>query len=152
MLLNLSGAHAPFFTRHLAILSDGSGHEGVGEVPGGEKIRQTIEDARALLIGQPIGEHRRLLQAMRQRFADRDAGGDADIRRFKKRWRRSLRPPRQPASPWAFSRPSRLARRYMQMGATFVAVGSDLGVLRMATQALFDKYRATDAAPIAAQY
>jgi 2-keto-3-deoxy-L-rhamnonate aldolase RhmA len=40
----------------------------------------------------------------------------------------------------------------MQMGATFVAVGSDLGVLRMATQALFDKYRATDAAPIAAQY
>ena len=44
------------------------------------------------------------------------------------------------------------ARRYMQMGATFVAVGSDLGVLRMATQALCDKYRAADAGPIAAQY
>src|SRR5207244_5242148 len=44
------------------------------------------------------------------------------------------------------------ARRYMQMGATFVAVGSDLGVLRMATQALNDKYRAPDATPIAAQY
>ena len=44
------------------------------------------------------------------------------------------------------------ARRYLDMGATFVAVGSDLGVLRMATQALHDKFRGPDAAPIAAQY
>lgn len=33
------------------------------------------------------------------------------------------------------------ARRYMDLGATFVAVGSDLGVFRAATQALRDKYR-----------
>lgn len=33
------------------------------------------------------------------------------------------------------------ARRYMEMGATFVAVGSDLGLFRSATQALHDKYR-----------
>ncbi len=33
------------------------------------------------------------------------------------------------------------ARRYMAMGATFVAVGSDLGVFRAGTQALRDKYR-----------
>jgi len=33
------------------------------------------------------------------------------------------------------------ARRYMELGATFVAVGSDLGLFRMATQALRDKYR-----------
>lgn len=32
------------------------------------------------------------------------------------------------------------ARRYMAMGATFMAVGSDLGVFRSATQALRDKY------------
>jgi 2-dehydro-3-deoxyglucarate aldolase len=44
------------------------------------------------------------------------------------------------------------ARRYMEMGATFVAVGSDLGVLRMATQSLSDRFRDTDAGPIAAQY
>ncbi|MDE2618396.1 MAG: glucarate dehydratase, partial [Burkholderiales bacterium] len=49
MLLNLSGAHAPFFTRNLLILRDSAGHTGVGEVPGGEKIRQTLEDARALV-------------------------------------------------------------------------------------------------------
>ena len=33
------------------------------------------------------------------------------------------------------------ARRYMGMGATFVAVGSDLGLFRVATQALCDRYR-----------
>ncbi len=33
------------------------------------------------------------------------------------------------------------ARRYLEWGATFVAVGSDLGVFRAATQALADKYR-----------
>jgi 2-dehydro-3-deoxyglucarate aldolase len=44
------------------------------------------------------------------------------------------------------------ARRYMELGATFVAVGSDLGVLRMATQALKDKYRDPEAMPISAQY
>jgi 2-dehydro-3-deoxyglucarate aldolase len=32
------------------------------------------------------------------------------------------------------------ARRYMAMGATFVAVGSDLGVFRSATQSLRDRY------------
>ena len=57
MLLNLSGAHGPFFTRNLVILKDNAGHTGVGEVPGGEKIRQALEDARGLLIGQPIGDH-----------------------------------------------------------------------------------------------
>lgn len=33
------------------------------------------------------------------------------------------------------------ARRYMEMGATFVGVGSDLGTFRSATQALRDRYR-----------
>ena len=75
MLLNLSGAHSPFFTRNIVIITDSSGHTGVGEVPGGEKIRQTIEDARSLVVGQPIGNHLRILQQARDLFADRDAGG-----------------------------------------------------------------------------
>src|SRR5881394_2277906 len=75
MLLNLSGAHGPFFTRNIVILKDNAGHTGVGEVPGGEKIRQTIEDARSLVVGQPIGDHLRLLQQAREAFAHRDAGG-----------------------------------------------------------------------------
>ncbi|MBV9461997.1 MAG: glucarate dehydratase [Bradyrhizobium sp.] len=75
MLLNLSGAHAPFFTRNIVILSDNSGHTGVGEVPGGEKIRQTLEDARPLVVGQTIGAANNILASMREGFADRDAGG-----------------------------------------------------------------------------
>jgi glucarate dehydratase len=75
MLLNLSGAHGPFFTRNLLLLSDSAGRTGVGEVPGGEKIRRTLEDARPLVVGQPIGAHQRVLQQVQRQFADRDAGG-----------------------------------------------------------------------------
>src|SRR5277367_5449946 len=75
MLLNLSGAHAPYFTRNIVVLRDGAGHTGVGEVPGGERIRQTLEDARELAVGQPIGAYNGTLSTMRRRFADRDAGG-----------------------------------------------------------------------------
>jgi len=75
MLLNLSGAHGPFFTRNLLILTDSAGRTGVGEVPGGEKIRQTLEDARPLVVGQSIGAQQRLLQQVQKAFADRDSGG-----------------------------------------------------------------------------
>jgi glucarate dehydratase len=75
MLLNLSGAHGPFFTRNLLILTDTAGRTGIGEVPGGEKIRHTLEDARELVVGQPLGAHQRVLQRMQRQFADRDAGG-----------------------------------------------------------------------------
>ena len=75
MLMNLSGAHGPFFTRNIVILTDSSGQTGIGEVPGGEKIRATIEDATALVVGQPIGNVQAVMNAMRTQFADRDAGG-----------------------------------------------------------------------------
>jgi glucarate dehydratase len=75
MLMNLSGAHGPFFTRNLLILTDSAGRTGIGEVPGGERIRQTLEDARALVAGQSIGNLQAVLQQMQRRFADRDAGG-----------------------------------------------------------------------------
>ena len=75
MLLNLSGAHGPFFTRNLLILTDSAGRTGVGEVPGGEKIRQTLDDARELVVGQPIANVQAVMQQMQRRFADRDSGG-----------------------------------------------------------------------------
>ena len=74
MLLNLSGAHAPYFTRNLVILTDSEGRTGVGEVPGGEAIRRTLEDARPLVTGS-IGNYRNILQAVRRQFADRDSAG-----------------------------------------------------------------------------
>ncbi|MCV2359768.1 glucarate dehydratase [Paucibacter sp. TC2R-5] len=75
MLLNLSGAHGPFFTRNLLILTDSDGRTGVGEVPGGELIRRTLEDARELIVGQPLGSQQRLMASVQQCFADRDSGG-----------------------------------------------------------------------------
>jgi len=75
MLLNLSGAHAPYFTRNLVLLEDNAGHVGVGEVPGGEAIREVLEAARPLVVGQKIGAHNQILNTIRLRFADRDARG-----------------------------------------------------------------------------
>jgi glucarate dehydratase len=75
MLLNLSGAHAPYFTRNLVILTDEAGNTGVGEVPGGEAIAQTLRDAADLVLGSSIGAYRSVLEAVRHRFADRDAAG-----------------------------------------------------------------------------
>ena len=75
MLMNLSGAHGPYFTRNILILKDSAGNVGVGEVPGGESIRQTLEDARVLLVGQSIGNYNEILNRVRRTFADRDSGG-----------------------------------------------------------------------------
>nr|VGL72898.1 glucarate dehydratase [Klebsiella pneumoniae] len=75
MLMNLSGAHAPYFTRNIVIIKDNAGHTGVGEIPGGEKIRQTLEDAIPLVVGKTLGEYKNVLGAVRNQFADRDAGG-----------------------------------------------------------------------------
>lgn len=75
MLLNLSGAHSPYFTRNIVILKDNSGHTGVGEVPGGEKIRQTLEDAKPLVLGKGLGEYKNVMESVRKTFSDRDASG-----------------------------------------------------------------------------
>ena len=91
MLLNLSGAHGPFFTRNIVILEDNAGNTGVGEVPGGERIRKTLEDAKSLVIGKSIGNYNNILnygapafcrqgfgwaRPANLRFADHDPCGD----------------------------------------------------------------------------
>ncbi|TXI65243.1 MULTISPECIES: enolase C-terminal domain-like protein [Mycolicibacterium] len=75
MLLNLSGAHGPYFTRNLVVLTDSDGNTGVGEVPGGEPIRRTLDDARALVEGRSIGTYHAILAGIRREFADRDSAG-----------------------------------------------------------------------------
>jgi glucarate dehydratase len=47
----------------------------VGEVPGGEKIRSTLDAARGLIEGGSIGDWNRLLNRLRERFAGLDQGG-----------------------------------------------------------------------------
>jgi glucarate dehydratase len=75
MLMNLSGAHGPWFTRNVVLLSDSAGNTGLGEVPGGESIRQTLEDARPLILGKSLGDYNAVLNSIRTTFASRDAGG-----------------------------------------------------------------------------
>ncbi len=76
MLLNLSGAHGPYFTRNIVLIDDSAGHQGLGEVPGGEKIRAEIERLGQQLIGQPIGQMNELLERCR-----RATHGDTEDRR-----------------------------------------------------------------------
>jgi glucarate dehydratase len=75
MLLNLSGAHGPFFTRNIVLLTDDSGHTGVGEVPGGEKIRRVLDGAQSLVVGKPLAAYNEVLNAVRARFAEYDKDG-----------------------------------------------------------------------------
>ncbi|MFI5556091.1 enolase C-terminal domain-like protein [Streptomyces sp. NPDC051738] len=75
MLLNLSGAHAPYFTRNVVVLEDSEGRTGLGEVPGGEKITQTLRDAEPLVVGARVGHYKRVLRTIQATFADRDSGG-----------------------------------------------------------------------------
>src|SRR3981189_3924934 len=70
MLLNLSGAHGPYFTRNIVILTDNAGNTGVGEVPGGESIRVTLEDARPLVVGKALGAYQSVLQNVRRACRD----------------------------------------------------------------------------------
>ena len=65
MELNLSGAHAPYFTRNIVILTDSTGTEGVGEVPGGEKITKALEQVKDLVIGTSIADYKQTLNKVR---------------------------------------------------------------------------------------
>lgn len=75
MLLNLSGAHSPYFTRNIIIMKDSAGNTGIGEVPGGEKIKQTLESARSLVVGKTLGEYKNVMRAVRENFSDLDSAG-----------------------------------------------------------------------------
>ncbi len=76
MLMNLSGAHAPFFTRNIVIIKDNSGHTGVGEIPGGEKKSVKRWKYNRSAGGRlNLGEYKNVLTLVRNYFADRDAGG-----------------------------------------------------------------------------
>jgi glucarate dehydratase len=75
MLLNLSGAHSPFFTRNIVILKDNAGHTGVSEVPGGEKIRQVLKESKGFVINKQIGSYNNILNEVQKQYSERDYGG-----------------------------------------------------------------------------
>lgn len=77
MLLNLSGAHGPYFTRNIVVLEDSSGNKGIGEVPGGEKITKALEEGKDIVIGTNIGNYKNTLNKIRREFDNsKDLRGD----------------------------------------------------------------------------
>jgi len=58
MELNLSGAHGPYFTRNIVVLTDSTGNTGVGEVPGGQKITKALEESKDIVVGSKISEYK----------------------------------------------------------------------------------------------
>ena len=74
-LLNLSGGHGPVFIRNLVVLKDNAGNVGIGETPGGEAIRKTLEDSKDLVLGKRLGEMNSILNEIRSKFARLDEGG-----------------------------------------------------------------------------
>ena len=76
MLMTLSGAHAPFFTRNLVILKDSAGHTGIGEIHGGDYTCQALESCIPLVVGQPIGRYRSILDRIHKagKKSDEDDG------------------------------------------------------------------------------
>ena len=76
MLMTLSGAHAPCFTRNLVVLTDNAGHTGVGEIHGGDYTCDCLNAVRPLVEGQPVARYREVLQKIHRiaKHADGDDG------------------------------------------------------------------------------
>ena len=75
MLLNLSGAHGPYFTRNIVILTDSEGVEGISEVPGSTKITEVLNEIDDLVVGQPIGQYKNIVKSIHDKYSALDAGG-----------------------------------------------------------------------------
>jgi glucarate dehydratase len=73
MLLNLCGAHAPFFTRNVVMLTDNAGNTGLGEVPGGEGILRALQRSVPLVLGSSIGRYQRTLNRIRAELSAKEA-------------------------------------------------------------------------------
>ena len=77
MLLNLSGAHAPYFTRNVVILTDSNGTLGVGEVPGGKKITNALIECKELVVGTYIGDYKDTILKVKRHLEEK---GEKDER------------------------------------------------------------------------
>ncbi len=77
MELNLSGAHAPFFTRNIVILYADNGEMGIGEVPGGEKITYALKECVPIVEGTDIAQYKSMLLKVK---AHLDSKGENDVR------------------------------------------------------------------------
>lgn len=87
MLMTLSGAHAPCFTRNLVILEDTAGHTGLGEIHGGDYTCDCLNAVKPIVVGQPVACYRQILQRIHQLSRPEGDDGEGiqtlDIRKLK---------------------------------------------------------------------
>lgn len=72
MLMTLSGAHSPFFTRNIVILTDSTGNKGLGEIHGGDSITEALNACKPLVIGQKLSHYKKVINTIK------NAGGSCD--------------------------------------------------------------------------
>ncbi len=77
MELNLSGAHAPYFTRNVVVLTDSDGRTGLGEVPGGEKITVMLQAVKDMVEGTLVADYRNTVLKVEKYLA---ANTEKDVR------------------------------------------------------------------------
>ena len=80
MSMTLSGAHAPFFTRNIVILTDNAGHTGIGEIHGGDYTCAALESCIPLVVGKQVGAYRSTLNSIHKAAsgAERAEGDDGE--------------------------------------------------------------------------
>lgn len=66
MLMSLSGAHSPYFTRNIVIITDDTGNQGVGEIHGGKYTEEQLKSYIPYIIGQEITNYRNILSTIRK--------------------------------------------------------------------------------------
>ena len=74
MLMTLSGAHAPCFTRNLVILQDSAGHTGIGKIHGGDYTCECLNAIRPLVEGAPVACYRQVLQRIHKLTGAKENG------------------------------------------------------------------------------
>lgn len=87
MLMTITGAHAPFFTRNIVILKDNSGNTGLGETHGGDDLTQALEALKEIVIGQEIGNYRAVIDRIQKSGITGTQDGDGiqrlDLKKLK---------------------------------------------------------------------
>ena len=82
MLMTLSGAHAPCFTRNLVLLTDSAGHRGIGEIHGGDYTCASLRAMKPLVEGAPVVKYRETLQRIHRAMAPGDADDGEGIQQL----------------------------------------------------------------------
>jgi glucarate dehydratase len=75
MLLNLSGAHAPTFSRIVVIITDNAGREGIGEIPCSQPILNILSVMATPLHGESVENYRSIIRSLIDRHKQHDAEG-----------------------------------------------------------------------------